>query len=410
MITERARLQLHTPESAGMDSARLARIDAIMGEFTQDDRLPGIMTLVQRRDKVVHLGRYGKMDIEAGRAMEEDALFRIYSMTKSIVSVAVMTLVDAGRLSLEEPVATFIPAFGKTKVYDGMDGTSLRLVEQQTPMKVYHLLTHTAGLSYGYNDSPVEAFYRTVVPEVYKRERTLEDVIETIAGIPLRFQPGTQWRYSIAIDVLGYLVQVAAGMPLEDYLRERIFEPLGMVDTGFVVPAAQVGRLTQLYRSAALYRPTIVPAEEFGNVQDVTKPTRSPAGGGGLVSTLADYLAFCNCLLHGGKYEGGRLLSRKTVEWMTSNHIPAWMLPLKMGNGEAQDYGFGMGFRVITPLMGTHSQYSVGAYGWQGGCGTYFLIDPAEDMILLLMTQHMPGEPYLPHDRFRNLVYQAIED
>jgi CubicO group peptidase (beta-lactamase class C family) len=318
-------------------------------------------------------------------------------------------LVDAGRLSLDDPVARYIPTFGKTKVYDGMDGASLRLVEQQTPMKVYHLITHTAGLSYGWNDSPVEEFYRTVVPAVYKRDRTLDEVIETIAGIPLRFQPGTQWRYSIAIDVLGYLVQVITDTPLGDWLQANIFQPLGMVDTTFVVPANKVGRLAQLYRSAALYAPQIVPPEEFGNVQDVTQPTRSPAGGGGLVSTLADYLAFCNCLLHEGKYEGGRLLGKKTVAWMTTNHIPPWMLPLKM-NDEAQDYGFGMGFRVIPSLTGTRSQYSVGAYGWQGGCGTYFLIDPAEDMILLLMTQHMPGEAYLPHDRFRNLVYQAIED
>ncbi len=401
-------MQISTPEAAGMSSARLERITPVMESFVRDNRLPGIMTLLQRRGQIVHLGKFGLMDIEAGKPMQEDALFRIYSMTKPIVSVAAMLLFEEGRLSLTDPVATFIPAFARTKVCVGSGVLGLQLADQHPPMTIHHLLTHTAGLSYGWaHDSPVEELYRQAGLTARSRDSALPELIERLASIPLLFQPGTAWRYSLATDVLGYVIQMAADMPLADFLQERIFEPLGMVDTGFQVPPAKVSRLAQIYASQELYGPTPIPPREVYGIGDVTTPTACPSGGGGLVSTLPDYLRFCECLLHRGVYDGGQLLSPKTLDWMTANHIPPALMPLKMGL-DVLDHGFGLGFRVAIDLGQARQLTSVGEYGWGGAANTYFWIDPAEEFIGLMMTQHLPVGPYPVVDRFRNLAYQAI--
>ena len=403
-------MEIDAPESVGMDSARLARLDSVMADFVKDNRLPGVMTLLQRRGKVVHLGKYGLMDIAAGTPMQEDGIFRIYSMTKPIVSVALMTLYEEGRLSLNDPVSKYIPAFKDTKVYAGMGATGMKLVDQSPVMTVYHLLTHTSGLSYGwFFDSPVEDLYRQMFPNRYLRTDKLADIINQLAELPLLFQPGTQWRYSFATDVVGYLIQVIADMPLGDFLAERIFQPLGMVDTDFYVPPEKQSRLAQIYASKALYNPEVIPPEQVGLLRDVTTPTSCPSGGGGLLSTLADYLAFGTCLINKGKYDGGRLLSRKTVEWMTANHMPPALMPIKMG-ADALDIGFGLGFGVVTALGASRSVTSVGKYGWGGAANTDFWVDPVEGMVGLMMTQYMPMEPYPVQERFRNLVYQAIDD
>jgi len=403
-------MNVYAPEEAGMSSARLDRISSVMQQFIKDNQLPGILTLVQRRGRVVHYGQYGLMDIEAGKPMQEDALFRIYSMTKPIVSVALMTLYEEGRFSLNDPVSKFIPAFAKTKVYAGSAPLGLTLVDQNPAMTLHHLLTHTAGMTYGwFFDSPVEALYREVVPNLYQRDQPLEEVVNRLAELPLLFQPGTQWRYSFATDVLGYVVQVIADMPLPYFLQERIFGPLGMADTAFDVRPEKRERLAQIYRSEKLYDPVALAPDEVGLLSDVTVPTQCPSGGGGLISTLGDYLAFCNCLINNGRYPGGQLLSRKTLEWMTADHIPAHLKPLKMG-AEQLDFGFGLGFRVATSLGEARSLTSVGEYGWSGAANTFFWIDPAEEIIGLMMTQHMPLEPYPVQERFRNLAYQAIVD
>ena len=403
-------MKVHSPEEVGMSSERLARIAAVIEQFVQGNQLPGILTLVQRRGKVVHYGQHGMMDIEAGKPIQEDALFRIYSMTKPIVSVALMTLYEAGRFSLNDPVSKFVPAFAKTKVYAGESPLGLTLVDQNPAMTLHHLLTHTSGLSYGwFFDSPVEQLYRNLVPKLYCRDQTLEEVVNQLAELPLLFQPGTQWRYSFATDVLGYVVQVIADMPLADFLQERIFSPLGMTDTAFVVPPQNLHRLAQIYKSEKLYDPVALQPDEVGLLRDVTVPTQCPSGGGGLISSLGDYLAFCTCLINNGRYPGGQLLSRKTVAWMTADHIPARLKPLKMG-AEQLDFGFGLGFKVATSLGEARSLTSVGEYGWGGAAKTNFWIDPAEELIGLMMTQHMPLEPYPVQERFRNLTYQAIVD
>ncbi|MCB0053632.1 MAG: beta-lactamase family protein, partial [Caldilinea sp.] len=363
-----------------------------------------------RKGKVVHYGAYGLMDIEAGKPMQEDTLFRIYSMTKPIVSVALMMLYEEGRFSLNDPVAKFIPAFAKTKVYAGSAPLGLTLVDQNPAMTLHHLLTHTAGLSYGwFFDSPVEALYREVVPNLFQRDQPLDEVINRLAELPLLFQPGTQWRYSFATDVLGYVVQVISDMPLADFLQERIFKPLGMTDTAFFVPSEKQDRLAHIYGAEKLCGPVALRPDEVVLIRDVTVPTTCPSGGGGLISTLGDYLAFCTCLINGGSYPGGQLLSRKTLAWMTADHIPAHLKPLKMG-AEPLDFGFGLGFRVATSLGEARSLTSAGEYGWAGVANTYFWIDPAEEMIGIMMTQHMPLEPYPVQERFRTLAYQAITD
>lgn len=403
-------METHLPEDVGMSSERLARISSLMEQFVNGNQMPGIMTLVQRKGKVVHLGKYGMMDIEARRPMQEDALFRIYSMTKPIVSVAVMTLYEEGLFSLNDPVSKFIPAFSKTKVYAGATPLSPKLVDQDPAITLYHLLTHTAGLSYGFFfDSPVEDLYREILPTIFRRNQTLEEVVDRIAGLPLVFQPGMQWRYSYAIDVLGYVVQVVADMPLAEFLEERIFKPLDMTDTAFHVSADKRDRLAQIYTSEGLYHPMIPKPDEVAFVGDVTVPTNCPSGGAGLVSTLSDYLHFCNCLINNGQYEGERLLGRKTVAWMTSDHIPGRLKPLKAGADEL-DIGFGFGFSVVTSLGEAKSVTSVGEYGWGGAAQTYFWIDPAEAFIGLMMTQYMPVEPYPVQERFKTLAYQAITD
>lgn len=402
-------MRTSAPEEAGMSSRRLERITPVMQDFVRDDRLPGIMTLLQRRGRIVHFGTFGLMDIEARQPIREDALFRIYSMTKPITSVALMMLVEEGRLSLTDPVAAFIPAFGKTRVCVGSGPFGLRVADQNPPMTLYHLVTHTAGLSYGmYFDSPLEELYRKIENPV-PRSTTLHELVDRIAEIPLVFQPGTSWRYSVATDVLGQVIQAAADMPLADFFHERIFKPLGMSDTGFVVPSQKAGRLTQIYASAALYDPKPVPPGAVPMIGDVSTPTRCPSGGAGLVSTISDYLAFCNCLLAEGAYEGGRLISRKTLAWMTTNHVPDRLLPLTIGPDELY-FGFGLGFRVAVSLGTSRYLTSTGEYGWAGKAQTYFWIDPKEELIGLMMTQHMPEAPYPVMERFRNLAYQAIDD
>jgi len=401
-------MEIHMPEDVGMSAERLALISPFMEQSVKNNQLPGIMTLLQRQGKVVHLGKYGFMDIEAEKPMQEDALFRIFSMTKPIVSVALMMLFEEGQLSLNDPLSQYVPAFSKTKVYAGSTPLGPKLVEQDPVITLHHLLTHTAGLSYGwFFDTPIEDLYRELIPNIFLRNQSLEEVVEQIAQLPLVFQPVTEWRYSFATDVLGFVLQVVADMPLAEFLEERIFRPLGMSDTAFHVPTEKLERLAQIYVSEALYNPIVPKADDVALVGDVTVPTNCPSSGGGLVSTLSDYLNFCNCLLNNGQYEGRRLLGRKTLEWMTSNHIARELMPLKLGP-TVFDFGFGLGFRVVTSLGEARSLTSTGEYGWAGAAQTYFWIDPAEAFVGLMMTQHMPMEPYPVQERFKNLAYQAI--
>jgi CubicO group peptidase (beta-lactamase class C family) len=378
-------MQIHSPEAAGMSTERLTRLSNHMVQLTADNQHPGIMTLIQRKGKVVHLGKHGLMDIEAGKPIAEDTIFQIRSMTKPIIAMAVLILLEEGRLALNDPVARYIPSFANIKVE-----TDAGLVAQNPPLSLYHLLTHTGGLTF-----PPGAFSQ--------RSRSLAEAVELFAALPMQFQPGTQWLYGTAYSVLGYVIEVAADMPLADFLAERIFEPLGMTDTAFYVPPDKQARLAQLYDADASGRLII---DTDGT--DYTTPTNCPSGGGGLVSTLGDYHAFCNCLINDGRYANGNLLSRKSIALMTANHLPASFLPTQMGPTMR---GYGMGVQVTPSLEQATYLNTPGQYVWGGAATTIFYIDPAEALIAILMTQLASRLGWrMMVEVFPNLVYQAIVD
>ncbi len=404
-------IQVYEAEQVGMSSERLARINSYLESEVEGDRLPGIIALAARRGKVVHHSWHGKMDIEAGRQMQADAIFRIYSMTKPIVSLALMMLHDEGKLQLHDKVSRYIPSFGKTKVYSHVSEGQPRFVEQDPPMTIFHLLTHTSGLTYGGDPwHPVDKQFQAAaeLQGYFRRDMPLAELVEHFAALPLRFQPGTDWQYSVATDVVGYLVQIISGMPLAEFLRERIFTPLGMVDTDFYVPPEKTQRLAAIYSSTTNVDPQLINPNEVAN-GDVRKPTACPSGGGGLVSTTADYLRFASMLLNGGELDGSRLVSPLTIKRMATNAVPREWLPLRIGV-ERYGYGFGLGFRVMVDYGRANGYSSPGEFGWAGAASTYFVIDPAEELLILLMTQMWPLEPHRPRSIVPNLVYQAIDE
>ncbi len=404
-------MQITQPESVGMSGPRLARADRYLAQEVADERLPGIVALAQRRGEIVHHSVVGMMDIEARRPMQADAIFRIYSMTKPVVSLALMMLHDEGWLQLQDPVSRYLPEFGETKVFSHISENQPVLVEQDPPMTIFHLLTHTAGLSYAGDPwHPADEALRKSWNKhgFFRRDMPLAELIAHLAEQPLRFQPGSSWHYSLASDVVGYLVQVIADMPLEDFLRERIFAPLGMDDTSFSVPPEKVDRLCAIYGSDEAGMPKLIPHGEVAN-GDVRLPTSCPSGGGGLVSTMADYLRFANMLLNGGELDGTRLVGPLTIERMTANAVPQSMLPLKIGI-ERYGYGFGLGFRVMVDPGRANGYSSSGEYGWSGVANTHVVIDPRQELITLMMTQMWSEEPHRPRSIYPNLIYQAIDE
>ena len=403
--------KVHTAEEVGMSSERLAKLRSYLESEVAGDRLPGIIALAQRRGKIVHHSLHGKMDIEAGRPMQADTLFRIYSMTKPIVSIALMMLHDEGKLQLHDPVSRYIPSFAKTKVYSHISENQPRFVDQDPPMTIFHLLTHTAGLTYGGDPwHPVDKLFQESAEKngFFRRDMPLSELIEHFADLPLSFQPGSSWQYSVASDAAGYLVQVISGLPLADFFKERIFAPLGMADTDFHVPPEKAHRLASIYGSQASGEPLLIDPQKVAN-GDVREPTLSPSGGGGLVSTTADYLRFANMLLNGGELDGARIVSPMTIKRMTTNAVPRERLPLRIGI-ERYGYGFGLGFRVMVDVGRANGYSSPGEYGWAGAASTHFVIDPQEELITLMMTQMWSLEPHRPRSIFPNLAYQAIDD
>ena len=373
--------------------------------------MAGIIALAQRRGKVIHHSVHGKMDIAAGRAMEADAIFRIYSMTKPIVSVALMMLHDEGRVQLHDPVARYIPGIAKMKAFSHISDRRPQLVDQDPPMTVFHLLTHMSGFSNGRDPwHPADQLFARASERhgFFRRDMTLEDQIEHFTDLPLKFQPGADWNYGASTDVLGYLVQVIADAPLADFLQRRIFAPLGMIDTDFHVPPEKLHRLAQLYGADAVYGPELI-AHENAPLGDVRVPTRCPSAGGGLVSTMADYLRFANMLINNGELDGARIVSPIAIRRMTTNAVPKAKLPLKIGI-ERYGYGFGLGFRVMVDPGSANGYTSPGEYGWSGAANTHFVIDPRQEFITLMMTQHWSTDYHPPRSIFPNLIYQAIDD
>ncbi len=407
-----------SPEAAGMSSARLERIRPVMESYVRERGVAGISTMVSRRGRIVHTAQFGYQDKEAGTPMAADTIFRIYSMTKPIVSTALMLLHEEGRFQLEHPVAQYLPAFATTKVL-AADGA---LVDQARPMQVRELLMHTSGLTYDFMaDNPVAQLYRDA-RIMNDATRTLAALVDDLAALPLAFQPGTRWHYSVGIDVAARLIEVLAGQSVGDFLQERLFDPLGMVDTGFAVPADQLHRLSAMYGLPDLI------GENYSAIQLVeaalagfnerldvsaTYPTDTPhvfqRGGVGLFSTAADYMRFGQMLAAGGTLDGVRVVGRKTLELMHANHLPVGLLPYELMGLPNPGMGFGLGSRVMLDVAATAGPGSAGEYGWAGAAKTYYWVDPAEDLVGLFMSQNMTGMQLAERD-FRSLVYQAIDD
>jgi CubicO group peptidase (beta-lactamase class C family) len=396
-------MNIVSPESLGFSSARLGRINTVMQRYVDERKLAGMVTLVARRGQTVHFETCGLADIATGAPMQLDTLFRIYSMTKPITSAAVLMLFEEARLQLSDSIADYIPAFADVKVLDNSVGSGVRYVAPARPISIRDLLTHTAGLSYGFDDNVyIDELYRKHVYSLRETNPngTLEEFIQAIAKLPLAYQPGSAYRYSFATDVLGLLVQVVAGMPFEEFLRQRIFEPLGMGDTGFYVPAEQIGRFAANHGPDAEHGLTVIDAPA---TSEYARPTRLPSGGGGLVSSTSDYLRFAQMLLNQGELDGARLLGRKTVELMTSNHLPAGVHPF-----DDVYSGFGLGVSVLLDPAQAQNLGSVGTFGWGGAANTNFWVDPREELIGILMVQFMPSDTYPVSPNFRTLVYQAL--
>lgn len=396
-------MKLVAPEELGFSSQRLARINTKMQTYVDEQKLAGISSLIARRGKVVHFEQVGMADIAAGTPMSAETIFRIYSMTKPITSAAVLMLFEEGRFRLSDPVSAYLPEFKTSKVLE-QDGS---LVTPAQPLTIRHLLTHTAGLSYGFDENfQIDRLYGQSVwgPLQANPDIALADWIGTIAQMPLAYHPGTRYRYSVATDVLGYLVQVVAGMPFADFLQERIFAPLGMTDTFFTVPDAKLDRFAANYGPKDDGGLKVIDAPRESRY---ARPTQRPSGGGGLLSTTPDYLRFTQMLLNGGELDGVRLLGRKTVELMTTNHLPDGIF---IDNDLKTGVGFGLGVSVLLDLGKGQTLGSVGNYGWGGAANTNFWIDPKEQLIGILMLQFMPSETYPVTPDFRILTYQALVD
>lgn len=384
------------PEEVGFSSARLQRINDAIRRFVDGGKIAGAVTLVARQGKVAHFEAAGQMDLEARRPMERDAIFRIASMTKPLTATAVLMLFEEGRFLLDDPVAEFLPEFGHTKVFLRETARGPEVTDLERPITIRHLLTQTSGLTYDfYPDDPVSRIY--VKEQIERRDETLAEKVRRVAALPLVHQPGVRWTYGFSYDVLGRLVEVISGEPFDAFLRQKIFAPLEMIDTGFSVPAEDLGRLAPIY----------APDGRGGLKRYEHRPTRFLSGGGGLVSTAADYGRFCQTLLNGGVLASTRLLGRKTVELMTANHWARDKSTYPPSFPVLNGYGFGLGVRTLVDVAQSGLPSSLGEYGWGGAHGTYFWIDPREQLFGVLMVQITPLT-FRPAWIFQVLAYQAL--
>jgi CubicO group peptidase (beta-lactamase class C family) len=389
-------LPLSTPEKEGMSSERLDRLHARFQEMVDRQQRAGAITLVLRNGKITDWKTYGYRDLGRKLAMEKDTICRIWSMTKVITSVAVMLLVEEGKVTLADPVSKHIPELKNMRVLTGGTAGAPVLADATRPITVKHLLTHTSGLTYSWGNDPVPEIYRKV--KIFEAAN-LKEFVGKVASVPLIAQPGEKYNYGINIDVLGYLVEVVSGMPFDRFVQERILTPLKMNDTHWVVPEEKLSRVAKTYT---------IKDGKLGetSMEELNSTATVPYGGMGLYSTIGDYARFGQMLLNGGELDGARLLSRKTVELMTGNHLSTLKVPTIDPNGA---YGFGLGGSVRLDIAKGETPGSLGQFGWDGAASTYFRMDPKEKLVTLLFQQYMPfDQPSL--SLFSTLVYQAIVD
>lgn len=383
------------PEDVGLSSAQLARIEAATQKYVESGMVPGAVMLVARRGKIAWYKTVGFRDRAAKDPMRPDSIFRIYSMTKPIVSVAAMMLVEEGKMQVGDPVSKYLPDIARMKVgvepAEG-DKPALQLVDPAREMTVQDLLRHTSGLIYGTRGkSLVNAAY--VDAKIGNRDDSNEELVVKLSRLPLRFAPGDRWEYGVSTDVLGRVVEVVSGKTLGEFLQERIFAPIGMSDTGFHVPPDRLGRAAQPWQMPEA--PPMTP--RF----DVAQKPRFESGGGGLTSTIEDYLRFATLIANGGELAGKRLLGSKTVEFMTADHTGA-------RSGRPPGLGFGLGFEVRTRVGDAALPGSLGEFGWAGNAGTLFWIDPKEQLIAIYMVQVDDRVRIMLRNQFRTMVQAAI--
>jgi CubicO group peptidase (beta-lactamase class C family) len=399
------------PESVGLSSARLSQISGWMQRLIDDGKLPGVSVLVARHGQVAWQSALGLADLARGAPMTPQTIVRIYSMTKPLTSVAIMMLYEEGRFQLDDPISRYLPYFASMRVFAGGNRVRMETVPAAREITFRDLLTHTSGLTYGFMDATlVDAAYRANGIDFQTAECSLGELVERAAALPLLAQPGAEWNYSIATDVLGHLVAVISGQSFRDFLRERVIGPLGMTDTDFHLAPANADRFAANYTRG-----------EDGKLKLIDDPTTSRylqpraicSGGGGLVSTAGDYLRFCQMMLGKGEFAGTRLLGRKTVELMTSNHLRGDMAEMgqpRFSESSYEGVGFGLGFSVMLHPARAQILGSAGEYAWGGAASTAFWIDPAEDLAVILLTQLMPSSTYPIRRELRVLTYASIVD
>lgn len=400
--------------AAGMSVSRLSRISDHLNErFIEPGKIAGALPIVYRKGQLAYCEPLGNMDLERGKVMAEDTIFRIYSMSKPITSVALMMLYEHGAFQLNDPVSRFIPEWSDIQVYAAGVAPNFMTTPVERPMFIRDLFTHMSGLTYGFmSRSNVDHAYRKMGVGGVEPGTTLADTMYTLAKIPLEFSPGTRWNYSVSTDVLGYLVEVISRQRFDEYLQQNIFEPLGMVDTGFTVADADVGRFAANYERN--------PDKTLRLLDDpedsiYIRPRTFFSGGGGLVSTAADYLRFTRMMLNGGELDDVRILGPKTIEMMTKNYLPndddltRWALGT-FSETTYEGYGFGLGFSINLGPERTATVGSAGEYAWGGAASTIFWVDPAEELIVIFMTQFMPSATFNFRGQLKSLVYGAIVD
>jgi CubicO group peptidase (beta-lactamase class C family) len=399
------------PQDVGFCSRRIERIEDWMRRQVSDERLAGIEVLINRRGHTVLHRCHGQRDLARKAEATPETIYRIYSMTKPLTAVAIMMLYEEGRFQLDDPITRFLPAFAQQRVFTGGGYGAVMTEPAMRDITFRDLLTHTSGLTYAFMQAtPVDAIYRAQKLELPGSPEPLGELIGRLAKVPLIAQPGAEWNYSVSSDVLGHLVAVISGRPFEEFLRERVLRPLEMVDTEFFVASDKVNRFAANYERGPDGRPRLLEDPETSRF---LQPPKAPSGGGGLVGTARDYLRFCLMLLNQGAYGSTRLLGRKTVELMTTNHLNGDMAAMGQPRFAESNYhgiGFGLGFSVMLDPAKAQMVGSRGEYAWGGLASTAFWVDPQEDMAVVLMTQLTPSSTYPIRRELRVLAYQAIID
>jgi len=398
-------MKVVSPESVGLDSSVLGKVRSYLDNtYVNEGKYVGTLTLVARKGEIAYLDALGFMDREGQRPMQTDTIFRIYSMTKAVTSIAVMQLLEQSKFRLDDPVYWYIPSFKDLRVFQAGEYPNFITSRPKRHMSIRDLLTHMSGLTYGF-------MYRTNVDSAYRKmnsqsPKSLDDFIEAVSKMPLEFSPGDKWNYSISTDVLGYLVEQISGLKLDEYFKKYIFEPLDMVDTDFTCPKEKLDRLASLYEHNPLGEPRFMETPAL----DVTYLS----GGGGLFSTMSDYYQFASMLLNQGELNGKRIIGRKTIELMTTNHLPDGKDLTEMSESAFSEtpyagVGFGLGFSVMLDPAKSQTLSDIGEFGWGGMASTVFFINPKEDMLVIFMTQLIPSSTYQVRRELRSLIYSSLK-